>query len=203
MPWSVIWDSIWSTFWFSFSITFGWDLDWGNDSSTRFSIQLPWEWVGARRESSFQGSFLATAGSIPLECQFLVISGSSENSKRKDNAGVSSPNAFKSHSIFIVCYLRAFTAPLPLRTCSPEVLPLEGSLLLLFVAFKMLCPDACLLPDDMTHPLYAILYTCIDTCCRRESHSNSTLWKPFPLHFSLSEPFRSHVHRPEWPLNYL
>ena len=130
MPWSVIWDSIWSTFWFSFSITFGWDLDWGNDSSTRFSIQLPWEWVGARRESSFQGSFLATAGSIPLECQFLVISGSSENSKRKDNAGVSSPNAFKSHSIFIVCYLRAFTAPLPLRTCSPEVLPLEGSLLL-------------------------------------------------------------------------
>ena len=147
--------------------------------------------MGTRRESSFQGSFLATAGSIPLECQFLVISGSSENSKHKDNAGVSSPN------------LRAFTAPLPLRTYSPEVLPLEGSLLLLFVAFKMLCPDACLLPDDMTHPLYAILYTCIDTCCRRESHSNSTLWKPFPLRFSLSEPLHSHVHIPEWLLNYL
>ena len=203
MPWSVIWDSIWSTYWFSFSLTFGWDLDLGNDSSTRFSIQLPWEWVGARRESSFQGNFLSTSGSISLECQFLVINQSSENSKHKDNSGVSSANAFKSCSIFIVCYLQEFTVPLPLHTYSLEELPFEGSWLLLFVAFKMLYPDAGLLPDDMTHPLYAVLYTCIDTCCRRKSHSNSTLWKPFPLRFSLSQPFCSHMHIPEWPLNDL
>ena len=114
-----------------------------------------------------------------------------------------SANAFKSCSIFIVCYLQAFTVPLPLHTYSPEELPFEGSWLLLFVAFKVLCPDACLLPDDMTHPLYAVLYTCIDTCCKRKSHSNSTLWKPFPLCFSLSQPFCSRMHIPEWPLNDL
>lgn len=30
----------------------------------------------------------------------------------------------------------------------------------------------------MTYPLYVILYTCIDTCCRRESYSNSTYGNP-------------------------
>lgn len=147
------------------------------------------EWVLGGK-AHFRAVFLPLQVLYHWSVRFLSLVGA-QRILNTDNAGVSSPN------------LRAFTAPLPFRTYSPEVLPLEGSLLLLFVAFKMLCPDACLLPDDMTHPLYAILYTCIDTCCRRESHSNSTLWKPFPLRFSLSEPLHSHVHIPEWPLNYL
>lgn len=166
------------------SITFAWNLALGNDSPTRFSFQSPWDWAGAGRESSFLGIFLATAGFVSFECQLLVMNRSAENSKCKDNTGVSSPNIVHLNLVaslfcinprhWLLCCLSVLIAQ---KYCLLRALP-WGSLL--YLKFCAVMPIF-----EITHPLYVILHTCIYTCCRRESHSNCNSLSPSPPHIPL------------------
>lgn len=130
--------------------------------------------AGAGKESSFLGSFLATAGSVSLERLSLIISRSTENSKCKDNTGVSSPNIMHLNlvaSLFCVSsrhsLLRCLSVHTARKCCLLRALHWCSLLHLKSTAVMLVF-------SKMRHPLYIILYACICTCYGRESHSNCT-----------------------------